>query len=383
MTSPNTSMAQSIMRNSVFTWFLAMAAANASPAVSGQLSRNAVSNLVRKGRFLEQNVDETVEAELVNYSVKLVGCNPDAIVPDYVNGGSQIGAAIFRFCPKNSCNDEGLNGCKEGYAELAVGLYTFVEEFMADKEDNMQWDDDNFKGEDFGQCSQYYPENDDGHSYYIGPTCTRDHKGVRFALFKDQGCYKEYNTISFEDISGGWSLPYSDGGLVSTYCNPCSDQDGDGGDNGNMKEMCMDLYDASAYKCEAEWEISHYYWDAVTEIYRYGQNSLGCKSVHKLRYGDEVKGPDWVDIIALSLLVLFSIGGGVVYVLWWKESAYDIVGIVGHKAPIKLSHFLFPLIFVNIQRKQVWNLSIQKTKEMSQSPMTRITMTRGKGANTH
>ena len=313
----------------MLTWLLAIVAtaatANASSSISGDLSRKAMSNLVRKGRFLEQGGDEaddaTVETLLVNYSVKLVGCNADQVVPDYENGGSQIGAAIFRLCPKNSCDDNSENGCSEGYAELAIGLYTFVEEFMADKEDNMQWDDDNFNGEDFAQCSQYEPENDDGSkSYYIGPSCMKDGTGVRFALFKDNLCYKEYEDVTFEDISGGWSLPYENGGLVSTYCNPCT-EDNDGGD-GDLKEMCLDLYDEASYRCETGWEVSHYYWDAVTEIYRYGQDELGCKTVQKLRYGEQVKGPDWADIIGLTLLVLVTIAGVTGYVIWWKESTY-------------------------------------------------------------
>merc|ERR1711935_1242340 len=96
------------------------------------------------------------------------------------------------------------------------------------------------------------------------------------ALYVDQYCYQESET-SFESISNGWSLPYSSGGLVSTQCNACT------GDDGAIKEMCGDLYESSPYRCEAEFDFQHYYYDTNFEMYRYGQDTTGCTKIEVMQ----------------------------------------------------------------------------------------------------
>jgi hypothetical protein len=87
----------------------------------------------------------------------------------------------------------------------------------------------------------------------------------------------------------------------------------------DLKELCTTLYEDAPYKCEADWPIQHYYWDAITEVYRFGQDKTGCRPISKM---DTSIPPfnEWESIFFLSFLVIATIVGAVFYSRWWKTS---------------------------------------------------------------
>jgi hypothetical protein len=333
------------------------------------LSRGRVANLIRQGRLLEDKGDvDYIENALRGYSMKIVGCKADAKIVDNENGGVQRGVVVFRLCPSDTCNDSFSDACASGYADFAIGLNTFVYEFLEYQQHNVQWDDQ-FPPDDLSQCTQYNREAGGGRSYYVGPTCTDDGLGIKLALYSDSSCYKRAS-VTFETVSNGQSLPFSRGGVVSSYCTYCSnsDQDQDDGyhqENGDDKnddrdddsdddrddddyygdqadddannrrrhrrqrrwmeggdsEMCNTLFEESPYKCETGWGVSHYYYDSATEMYRYGQNELGCKFIHKIEYGQD-SSSEWHEVIFVFVLVMISFLVVLAYSMWWNRRTY-------------------------------------------------------------
>ena len=89
------------------------------------------------GNGAEFDADE-IEAFLMDFSLKMTKCIPDYVFTDedYVD---HYGAVIFRLCPSKKCNDN--YGCKSGFADFAVDIATYVDAFMYDQADNMNWDD--------------------------------------------------------------------------------------------------------------------------------------------------------------------------------------------------------------------------------------------------
>lgn len=261
----------------------------------------------------DEAAEENMEAFLMDYSLKFMKCIPDQVLTDadYID---HFGVVIFRLCPSNKCSN--TNGCTSGYADFAVDVGTYVDAFLTDQQDNMNWDDENFDGDNMGQCTQYEGGDDDGGdaAYYIGPGCTSDGTGVKMGVYEDQYCYEESET-TFETTSNGWSLPYSDGGLVSTQCTDCIDDDGE------IREMCLDLYDYSPYRCEADLEYTHYYYDANFEIYRYGKDTTGCNSIHVMQNpkGGFSSEAVWTDAILVVILIAATGVGLYYYSEWWTK----------------------------------------------------------------
>jgi hypothetical protein len=275
----------------------------------------AMRNMLSKARKLEdQNNNGNDQAEeeeyafLQNYQLKLVSCNAGEQIRDPETGEYEYNAAVFRLCPGN-CDDESAKGCSSGSGDYVVGLSSFVTAYFEDQRDNMYYDD-NFKVDEYAECRAYEPEDDDqnqnqnnGYAYYIGPACTDDGKDVKLQLYYDETCSSAPEDITFEDISNGWSLPYGEGGLVSTSCQSCTEY----GDNGyELKEMCTELY-MNAGKCETNMESYHYY----------GKQEGSCEYISSLmpaqKSGSAGKTFGWV------VFVLVVVGAFSAYVMWWKK----------------------------------------------------------------
>ncbi|VEU38500.1 unnamed protein product [Pseudo-nitzschia multistriata] len=300
-----------------------------SPNLSG--NGRGLRKLLSKARRLEDNDEgnnddggnnggeqnqEEMEAFLMDFSMKFMECIPDQVLTD-ADYNDHFGVVIFRLCPANSCSDN--SGCKSGYADFAVDVGTYVDAFLTDQADNMNWDD-KFDGDEMGECTQFKAEggNDDGVSYYVGPGCTSDGKGVKLGLFEDQYCYQESET-SFETISNGWGLPYSNGGLVSTQCTSCTE-------DGGLREMCSDLYENSPHRCEKEFDFKHYYYDTNFEMYRYGQDTTGCTKIDVMLNPKGVfsQGAVWTDAILAVMLLVVTGAGYAWYSSWWEEQKLNL-----------------------------------------------------------
>jgi hypothetical protein len=287
---------------------LAATAATAS-AASRTISGSASKTLISKARKLE-DADEAEEEEyafLMNYKLKLRSCVAGEAIKDPETGEYEYNAVVFRLCPDNGdCDDESQDGCKEGYGDYIVGLNSFVQEYMEAERENMQYDD-NFNAAEYAECREYENENNDdgnGAVYYVGPACTEDGTDIKLDMFYDEACTTKPEDVTFEDVSNGWTLPYSDGGLISTYCNSCTEYN----DNGEYeaKEFCQKLYE-DANKCETNMETYHYY----------GKQEGACEYIQELlparkSGGGAGKVVGWLFFICV-------IGAFAGYVVWWKK----------------------------------------------------------------
>lgn len=208
-----------------------------------------------------QNGDEEF-GFLANYSVKLIQCAAGETFVSPEDGEYEYSSVVFRLCPNDEgCDDEKERGCTKGYGDYVVGINTYLEMYLEDKKDQMQYDD-NFNVEEFAECREYEPDNDadDGgnnqnYQFFVGPACTEEGDDIRLQMFMDEGCSMVSET-TFEQISNGMSMPYGSGGLVSTYCESCAGYNENG--EWELSEMCSRLYEFSG-KCETEMEQTGYY----------------------------------------------------------------------------------------------------------------------------
>jgi hypothetical protein len=293
----------------------------ASSVAAKIISPGAAYKMVRSARKLEQAQNEDEFAFLGYYDAKIVGCKK-ALEEPIVNeqGESEYEAVLIRLCPSEAgCDSSSAGGCKGGYGDMLVGLSTFVDAYFEDQRDNMQWDD-NFKVDKFAQCGEYNPdenadENNRGawedYQFFIGPTCSDNGLDIKLGLFTDQYC-TQVSEFTFETISNGWSLPYGEGGLVSTACNSCTEYNDNG--ESEIREICVQSYEMSPYKCEENMENFHYS----------GQNVQGCELIasafpqQQKSSGNGGKVFGW---IVLALVVVGLVG----YIVWWRKKKSSTV----------------------------------------------------------
>lgn len=331
--------------------------------------------LLEKARRLEENDDNggddnanvdmaDVEAFLMDYSMKFMSCHGDQVLTD-ADYNDHYGVVIFRLCPSNKCSND--KGCSSDYADFAVDIGTYVDAFLDDQGDNMNWDDK--FGDVLGECAEFETENDDGSVYYVGPGCTEDGTGIKMGVYEDQYCYQE-STMDFYTISNGWTLPYSDGGLVTTQCIGCTD------DDGAIKEICTELYEDSPYRCEAEFDFKHYYYDVNFEMYRYGQDTTGCSKIDVLSRPRSTFSNDvmWGDALLVLMLVVVTGAGYSYYQQWWEKREYlSFIRAFRNKflfcESIISQNIYFP--FCRIQKKK----TLKRSKTMTKTTTTTISRT--------
>ena len=262
------------------------------------------------------------EAYLQKYNMKMIACHQGEQIIDPSTGDYEYNTVVVRLCPTESgCDNNQRIGCSSGYGDFLVGLNTFVDAYFDEQGENMQWND-NFNLEQYAQCEEFKVEdqnnaNGDGQNgnqwndaqFFIGPACTSDGTGARLALFTDDTCQTP-SDVSFSDIAQGWTLPFNYGGLVSTQCLNCID-DNDGVTQ--TRQLCQDLYDESPNKCEAHMQ----YFSSS-----YGQNNQGCDTVSSL-LPMEIKAQDhragkifgWM----VFVVVVVALVG---YVVWWRKRKF-------------------------------------------------------------
>lgn len=292
---------------------LASLALLAAAANAASMSKN-VASLVSKSRRLEDADEEAAEEEefawLSKYSLKFLGCKAGEAWTNPENGEYEYGIAVYRLCSSevDACNDDVHAGCKSGYGDYIVGLETFVASWFEDQRDNMEADEGDFNLRDYGECTQYQfaqgrkLEEEGQALYYIAPACASDGSTINLELFSDEECSAvvENGKDTFYELAG-FSLPYSDGGLVSDACHACYVQN----DNGEyeISDFCMDNYEAS-YGGGCEENMSTYSAN--------GQDTSSCEAIKAYSFNKSSTG-----------------GGGGGWIAFWVILVVGVVGIGG------------------------------------------------------
>jgi LPXTG-motif cell wall-anchored protein len=252
------------MKLSCAILLLAATAASATKTIRGNAAK---TTLLGKARRLEDqnnnngdgdNAEEEQFAFLYNYSIKMIGCVEGEKYQNPESGEYEANSVVFRLCPADTCE----SACNKGYGDFTVGLNTYVEAWLEDKKDDMQ-NDDNFNVDEYSECREYEVDNGDddggnayeGYSFYVGPTCG-DADDIKMGFFTEYTCTTESTEVTFADISNGWTLPYSTGGLVTDSCETCAGYADDG--TYELSEMCSTLYANAGSRCEASMEYSTY-----------------------------------------------------------------------------------------------------------------------------
>jgi len=296
--------------------FLALATVASTSAKS--VTSKTARKLVRASRRVEDAEEEEEEefAFLGNYSLKVIGCKQQLEQPiTNEDGELEYSAVLLRLCPSaDGCDSSVTEGCSSGYGDILVGLQTFVEAYMEgmeDDEDEEDNGDDNFNADQFAKCEEYNPDENaddanqgawENYQFYVGPTCSDDGLNLKLELFTDEYC-SQVSEVEFATISNGWTLPYSDGGLVSTNCASCSETNDDG--ETEIKEMCEKSYEDAALKCEEGMETYSYY----------GQNVQGCETIAEMFPKAAGSGGKIFGWCVLGAVVV-GLGG---YVMWWRK----------------------------------------------------------------
>jgi len=303
------------------TALILLASAAVSSATTIRKSFNAKAKLLNKSRRLEGEEEQQQEEEfsfLANYSLKLVACANGEKFQNPENGEYEYSTVIYRLCPADECDSDLAKGCKTGYGDFITGLNTFVDAWLEDKRENMN-QDDQFNIDEFSECREYQAEdNGDGDNnggnnavYYVGPTCDDD-GDIRLGFFSDYMCSTVPEDVTFEDISNGWTLPYSSGGLTGRGCESCSAYN----DNGEyqVSEMCQQLYEWSG-KCETNMEYTG----------QYGADTSKCESI-ELMMPASSGGASAGKIIGWLIFALVVVGvAGFAYTKWWMKKKNDQV----------------------------------------------------------
>lgn len=305
--------------------FLTLFAASAS---ARSLSPKAAAKVMRNARRLEGDEDgedgedgdnnnnnnggdDDEYAFLTKYNLKFIGCDKSTQMAND-EGGYSYGAALLRLCPSESgCDSDSVAGCKEGYGDFAVAIEDFVDAYFEDQADNMQWDD-NFDGDKFAKCDEYEVEADgddnpyDGYQFFVGPACTDDGEDIKLGFYSDDTCQTE-SSVAFGDVSNGWTLPYSDGGLVSKYCSDCLEYNEDEAAY-DLRDMCQELYENAPMKCEENMEYYSYM----------GQDVSSCESIDELLPRAAKAGGGAGKFFGWLFFILLIVGV-VGYVMWWRK----------------------------------------------------------------
>ena len=279
------------------------------------IAASATHEIENARRFLEdQSAVEDDYSFLAYYSLKMISCRSEfpAVMQSETEFRIEYSTILFRLCPSTGeCNDDAGRGCSAGYGDYTIGINTFVKAYLEHKGNEIQQlADDNFQIEDLAKCRQYKADQNSDYPnalVYIGPTCTVDGTGVRLALFIDKKCETLVNgVLTFEEVSAGRALPYSDGGLVSQSCEPCTssvnDDDEEKDEGAGVNEMCLGLYQNTEDQCEVKMAI-------VTG--HSNNDDIGCYIIHsafrRSMIGLKLLFGLYVSFVVVFWLVLFTI----------------------------------------------------------------------------
>ncbi|GKZ00607.1 hypothetical protein MPSEU_001012900 [Mayamaea pseudoterrestris] len=286
----------------------------ATASVASAASVRATAGLLSKARRLEdaeQQQDEGDEYSFLSgYSAHLIGCAAGEIYKSN-NGDSEYASVIFRLCPADSCDADSAVGCKNGYGDYVIGINSFVQAYVEQNKDNMQGDDANDMNPDqYAECRQidYQPEDDGAEAvaYYVGPACAGT-TGLKLELFSDETCSTAADGVSYADISGGATLPYSNGKLASTKCQACSVTDEDG--NTEISDLCMNTYMYSGH-CESKMQKNSQYSS---------NDESACEYITSITKKSSTGGNAGAAIGWVIFALVIVAAGGYGYSKWWMH----------------------------------------------------------------
>jgi hypothetical protein len=285
-------------------------------------SGKAISGLIENSRRLDQAEEDY--AFLQNYELKFVACKGGQLTQN--ENGQYVDTAkvvVYRLCPSDgSCDSD----CSGGYGEYVVSLNTYVEAYFEDQRENQenQEEEENFRLEEYLACGEYEVEEQEGEegegeneqegenqeenevAYYIGPTCTDDGTDIKLELFTDDACSSVSNDVAFNDLSG-MDLPYSSGGLVSTSCSSCTENDNDGD---GVSELCEGLYELS-YGCETNMET--YSANGKDESHCEYISELTNSKSKSSSSGSSGRGAGWAIFWVIFVVAIVGVAGFIFY----------------------------------------------------------------------
>jgi hypothetical protein len=225
----------------------------------------------------------------------------------------------FRLCPTSSCSISDAGGCSAGYGDYIIDMETYLAAYLEavqqDQEYNCKYEeqygdcacDKDGQGDDFNEeicryecymgkgmeycidknpyeeegqkkqdwnireyaeCKQYKFQNNNNNreleeqaKYYVGAYCSENGGKIFLGLFTDDTCSQFADSYggaeTFNTLSYGTSLPYSETTMIGTECMSCKETQNannnnanDAEDADNVKESCEQLYQIAG-KCEA------------------------------------------------------------------------------------------------------------------------------------
>jgi len=237
---------------------LATYAANALAGKTAEISEVRADSkfgmdLLSKSRRVEDNGENAEEdmSWVTGYSLKFQGChhiaqwNADAEDDAEAVRIETRRLARFRLCPVSSCSADLAQGCKNSYGDYIVDMDTFLQTYMANKEEVDAENCENFAASSC-DCA-----DEDAYGYAIQRDDAFDAEECEYQCFKNAGmseCYESryYNAYGYQvedgsaldvadymqcaqfDAGNGRKLEDgNDGGDGGYYVGPyCSDQGG-------------------------------------------------------------------------------------------------------------------------------------------------------------
>jgi len=226
---------------------------------------------------------------------------------------------MFRLCPSGKCNS-----CNSDYGEYVIDLDAYVEiatDYYLEERQNTcnlcnqvcAAEDDVTKSSSsvncntcadycatveglqengmvesyqYAQCLQLY---DNGNSQiYASAKCSNNGSGIKIGAFSDADCSTPEKNTDIEDYIGNGMSFYDD--ILdklsdSSSCVSCNANQNDDAANGQVAEICSNLYDTSA-KCESKHGFDNYWKDYDDFTNQYLQEDMVCDFISSLKNGN-------------------------------------------------------------------------------------------------
>jgi len=293
----------------------------ALPAAFGLKKR---SPAIRKLNDAQNDYDGEVDEYefLQKYEQVYMTCDADMSIKNE-EGDYEYGVVIARMCPNGAtCDNDGKRKCKDGYGDYAVGIQTYMEQFLEQFERNQEDENEDqrrlneeeeafeFNFGEFGECSEFEVQNNNRRlneeeeevKYYVGPKC--DEGDIRIALFSDEDCKYE-SSATFEELVG-ISMPWSESIIDDADCRPyyCSSTNENGEQEYN--DFCTQIVEQASFKCEERME----------NYSIYGKTVAGCETISAMLPSSGAGGPA---VFLIVVLVASVVGFGAWYFMQQKK----------------------------------------------------------------